>query len=59
MLKGIFNVFKKKCPECKSTKIKNVGEAVEGDSIKLTFKCYNCEHEWQKMVKIGTADDVV
>ena len=37
MLKGLFNVFKKKCPECKSTNIKNMGETVEGDIIYMIF----------------------
>ena len=59
MLKGLFNVFKKKCPECKSTNIESMGETVEGDSIQLGFKCHDCGHEWHKKVKIGSADDVV
>lgn len=59
MISRLLNVFKKKCPECKSTKIENMDETVEGDSIKLGHKCHDCGHEWFKMVKIGSADDLV
>ena len=59
MLKGLFNVFKKKCPECKSTNFESMEENVEGDSIKLGTKCHDCGHEWYKKVKIGSADDLV
>ena len=59
MLKGIFNVFKKKCPECKSANIENLGETVEGENVKHAYKCLACEHMWYKTVKIGTADDIV
>ena len=59
MLKNLLNVFKKKCPKCKSTKIENMGETVEGDNIKLGSKCHDCGHEWYKKVEIGSADDLV
>ncbi len=56
---GLFDIFKKKCPECKSTKIESTGETVEGDSVLLGSKCNDCQHEWHKEVKISSADDVV
>ena len=30
---GLLDIFKKKCPKCKSTNIESTGETVEGDSI--------------------------
>ena len=56
---GLLDVFKKKCPKCKSTNIESTGETVEGDSILLGSKCNDCELEWHKKVGIGSADDVV
>jgi len=59
MLKSLLNIFKKKCPECKSTKIESLGESVEDGSIQIGFKCHDCEHEWQKIIGKVSADDVV
>ena len=56
---GLFDLFKKKCPECKSTKIEKLPETVEDGNIKFGFKCKDCGHEWYKKEKIGTADDIV